>query len=248
MRLILFTAFGLTALSDYQLVAPSWVDTTRIDIQATIPAGRSRRDVPAMLKTLLIDRFGLMTRIESRVMEVYELRVDKSGLKITEVQPVDELSHELRSDAPKPPTTTDRETVDGPVRTSMIPLGGRTITTRMKYDRIFTERRTQILDATRISIPELVLVLTTNVDRPVLDKTGLTGLYQFKVELPPDARAVRMMIAAGTTTTVKGTPLTDPTGISVFKALEGLGLKLEQRRSPVDVVVVDKLNATPTSN
>jgi hypothetical protein len=38
-----------------------------------------------------------------------------------------------------------------------------------------------------------------------------------------------MLLSIGITTTVQGTPLTDPTGVSVFKAVEGLGLKLEQR-------------------
>ena len=43
MRTALRTAFGLDALTDdFRLVAPGWVDQTRIDIQATIPAGRSQ--------------------------------------------------------------------------------------------------------------------------------------------------------------------------------------------------------------
>lgn len=95
---------------------------------------------------------------------------------------------------------------------------------------------------------ELVSLLTTTVDEPVIDKTGLTGFYQFKIELPPDAASIRRMISSGTTTTVQGTPLTEPTGYSVFKALEGIGLKLEKRRSPVDVIVVDTLNIAPTPN
>jgi len=40
----------------------------------------------------------------------------------------------------------------------------------------------------------------------------------------------------------------EPTGVSTFKAVEGLGLKIEERRSPIDVLVVDKSERSPTEN
>ena len=250
MRTVLRTAFGLDALTDdFRLVAPGWVDQTRIDIQATIPAGRSRRDVPEMLRTLLKERFGLETHLEPRPMDVYELQVDKGGPTLTEVQPLDELTKEIeRVVSAKNPSDAVSETIDGPVRYAMIPLGGRTTTTRTQYDRIFTERRSQIIDAKRMSMTELVSILATTMDEPVFDKTGLTGVYQFKIELPGDAASIKRLLTMGITTTVQGTPLTEPTGYSVFKAVEGLGLTLEKRRSPVDVIVVDRLNQTPIAN
>ena len=249
MRSVLQTAFGLTAQTRFRLAAPGWVEQTRIDIQATIPAGRLRRDVPEMLRTLLKERFALANHIEPRPMDVYELEIDKGGIKMTEVPPLDELTKELDAVvSAKNPTDSVSETVEGPVRTGMITLGYRTTTTRSKFDRVFTARRTQLIDAARMSMSDLVSVLTTTVDEPVIDKTGLTGLYQFKIELPPDAATIRSLIASGTTTTVQGTPLTEPTGFSVFKALEGIGLKLEKRRSPVDVIVVDALSTAPTPN
>jgi uncharacterized protein (TIGR03435 family) len=46
-----------------------------------------------------------------------------------------------------------------------------------------------------------------------------------------------------------GNPIgAEPTGVSTFKAVESLGLKLESRRSPIDVLVIDKLERTPTDN
>jgi uncharacterized protein (TIGR03435 family) len=249
MRWVLLTAFGLTSTTEFQLIAPGWVDDTRVDIQATIPAGRARRDVPLMLQALLRERFGLMAHVEPRPMDVYELLVDAGGPKMTEVEPLDELTPDLQdNDSAKSRSGSLSETVDGPIRSETITLGYRTTTTRARYDRVFTERRTQIIDATRISIAEFASILTTTMDQPVIDKTGLAGLYRFTVELPPDATSLRRLMAIGITTTVRGTPLTDPTGFSVFKAVEGLGLKLEQRRSPVDVVVVGTLNTTPTPN
>ena len=60
----------------------------------------------------------------------------------------------------------------------------------LNMDRL--SRRTQTLDATRMTMAELATVLTDVTGQPVLDKTGLRGTYQFGgVELPLDARVLR---------------------------------------------------------
>jgi uncharacterized protein (TIGR03435 family) len=74
------------------------------------------------------------------------------------------------------------------------------------------------------------------------------GGYEFRIELPPDAAVIRRMLSTGTSTTVAGTPLTEPTGVSASDALEKVGLQLERRRTPIDVIVIDKLERTPTEN
>lgn len=77
--------------------------------------------------------------------------------------------------------------------------------------------------------------------RPVLDQTGLSGVYDFKLEsvMPPDGAPV---------------PTDDPTippsveGPSIFSAVrEQLGLRLEARKGPVEVFVIDRLER-PTVN
>jgi uncharacterized protein (TIGR03435 family) len=71
--------------------------------------------------------------------------------------------------------------------------------------------------------------------RPVVDRTGLTGFYNIQLELPPLQPA----------TTDAGAP--DP-GVSVFTVLqEQLGLRVEEGRGPVEVLVVDRLER-PTEN
>ena len=51
------------------------------------------------------------------------------------------------------------------------------------------------------------------------------------------------------TTRADGTPIVrEPTGVSTFKAIESLGLKLEERRVPLDFVVVESIERTPTEN
>ncbi len=67
------------------------------------------------------------------------------------------------------------------------------------------------------------------LDRPVLDRTGLSGVYNFNLEWTPE-----------------GAP--DPFGPSIFTAIqEQLGLKLETQKAPVEILVIDRLEK-PTGN
>jgi uncharacterized protein (TIGR03435 family) len=61
------------------------------------------------------------------------------------------------------------------------------------------------------------------VDRPVIDKTGLTGSYDYKL---------RWTFEVGTSTS-------DTDSVSIFTALQQLGLKLEPRKAPIEILVVD---------
>jgi uncharacterized protein (TIGR03435 family) len=89
-----------------------------------------------------------------------------------------------------------------------------------------------------------VLLLRINLDKPVIDRTGLPGLYRFKVELDTSRMALRMV-----TSDANGNAINrEPTGVDTFKAVETLGLKLEERREPIDVLVVDRMERTPTEN
>jgi uncharacterized protein (TIGR03435 family) len=73
------------------------------------------------------------------------------------------------------------------------------------------------------------------LDRPVLDKTGLTGTYDFKMTYTPDTRVNR-----------GGDP--DPSDISIFTAVqEQLGLRLEPQKAEVEILVVDHVER-PSGN
>ena len=114
----------------------------------------------------------------------------------------------------------------------------------------------------------LVEMLTTFVDRPVLDETGLKGKYQIELNLSMAdmmnaARQSGMMGAmgggpppgaGGGAVVGNGGPrpadsASDPGGSSsVFSAVEQMGLKLTPRKGPIETVVVDHLEKTPTEN
>jgi uncharacterized protein (TIGR03435 family) len=238
LREVVLMAFRI---GTFQLAAPDWAESVRIDISATLPAGATRAQVPQMLQVLLRERFGLMTHVEPRPVTVYELVVGETGVKMSEVEPLAELPAEAPAPPPgKPGMSALFETVDGSTRSTMWPGGTSTVTARSRYDQLFTDRRTSMLDAERMTMAELARILATTLDEPIIDRTGLTGVYRFKIELPLDARVVRVLVREGT--------LTDPTGASPFAAVESLGLKLQRRQAPLDVVVVDRLARTPTEN
>src|SRR5688572_15396312 len=235
-------------VDEHRIAGPGWLKETRFDIQATIPAGATRAQVPQMLQRLLAERFGLVAHIERRPVSVYELVVTDRGLKMLEVEPVNELTKTFAT----ADGVTSSDVVEGEgdkqTRTIMTTGALKLVTTRALWDQRITTRGTWQVEATRMGMADLVMLLGGMVDRPVIDKTALTGVYQFKVELP-GVLATAGLTPQGSTPIVRdGTVAADPSGVSVFRAVEGLGLKLESRRSPFDVIVVDKIARMPSAN
>jgi uncharacterized protein (TIGR03435 family) len=90
---------------------------------------------------------------------------------------------------------------------------------------------------TNTTMANLSLYLARQLDRPVLDRTGLTGKYDFKFEWTPDTGPCATS-SDGTTPTVLVSSSNAP---SLFTALqEELGLKLESIKGPVDSLVIDR--------
>jgi uncharacterized protein (TIGR03435 family) len=80
----------------------------------------------------------------------------------------------------------------------------------------------------------LAALLSRTTRMPVLDKTGLTGFYQFDLRYANE---------------VSPKPEEIPAGPSIFTAVqEQLGLKLESKKGPVEVLVVDHAERIPVEN
>ena len=98
-------------------------------------------------------------------------------------------------------------------------------------------------------------MLSRFLDRPVVDMTDLKGNFQVAIDLSRDdmmsaARSSGMgMVVAGAQA---GAPPTDaasdPSGGSIFTSVQQLGLKLDPRKSPVQRIIIDHLEKTPTEN
>ena len=70
-----------------KLVAgPAWLDRSEYDVSARLPDGSGAKQIPGMLRTLLVERFGLKAHEESRHMQAYILAVANSGPKIQPIQ------------------------------------------------------------------------------------------------------------------------------------------------------------------
>jgi uncharacterized protein (TIGR03435 family) len=209
-------AFGLRA---DQITGPQWLGTTRYDIDAKIPEGATEEQFNVMLRNLLRDRFNLRFHIESKVRPVYVLRVAKDGPKFKESAPVPSTEDAA------PRSSVKGEDANGfpilpPEYVGMVgrPTPGQIFNTAQGYSMAYFARS-----------------LEQPAGRPVLDETGLTGRYDFKIRFAarrgPDA----------------GVP-SDPAP-SIFDAVEQqLGLKLESASSSLDQLIIDSIDREPTEN
>jgi uncharacterized protein (TIGR03435 family) len=107
----------------------------------------------------------------------------------------------------------------------------------------------------KVTLEQLTASLERFVDRPVVDQTGLTGKYKISLDLSmadmmAAARAAGMNVPAGAG--FPGSPAAGPAdpggGVSIFKSVEKMGLKLEPRKLSVDYLVIDHLEKTPTED
>ena len=99
------------------------------------------------------------------------------------------------------------------------------------------------LAAGGVSMTQLAATLSQRVGRTVIDKTGLSGSYEFNLDFTPD----QMPPAGGPGATpppgAPPLPPVDPNGPSIYTALqEQLGLKLDSQRGPVEVIVIDSID------
>jgi uncharacterized protein (TIGR03435 family) len=202
-----------------QVIGPEWLGRKPFDIEAKLPTGATKDQVPQMLQALLADRFKMTIRREYREQSVYELVVAKGGLKMTPKDPVEEPA------TPLPPGSQTIGTAQGPATISQsgnrstFSLGGAKMTRSVNGMRIEMSTISALVDF----LPEFV-------DRPVVDKTNLKGNYPIQFDISRDA----MMSANAPPGVDGGNGPAPPGGMqSLFStALEKLGLKLEERKDP----------------
>jgi uncharacterized protein (TIGR03435 family) len=223
-------------LKNYQVVAPDFVASDRYDIAAKLPAGATREQVPEMLQSLLEDRFKLKFHRDSKEFPVYALVVVKTGLKLKEAAPDSEAEA--------------AEAAKGNVNvTATGGRGGVTLNLGQGSYFAFADNR---LECRKILMTQFADTLARFMDRPVVDVTGLTGRYDIKLEFTPEdymAMLMRSAIAAGVVLPPQALKLLEmSSGDSLGTALQTVGLKMESRKSPLPVLIVDKMEKAPTDN
>jgi len=243
-------------LRPYQLSGPAWLRTTMYDVQAKLPAGVAADKLPEMLRTLLTERFALKTHRETKDQPVYALVVEPGGIK-------------MKASAPEPPPPALPPGAPKPVETSLLSLEGNVkivrtaqgATVEMPDGEISGKLRVTPVggaaQATRLhlessgtTMKSFAAMLSVGVvDRPVVDKTGLTGAYEVALDISFEDMwnaAGRAMNARPGGPVGAGAPA--PPDSIIFQSIGNLGLKLEPRKLPLELLVVDRAEKTPTAN
>jgi uncharacterized protein (TIGR03435 family) len=220
----------------YQVEGPDWLAAERFDIDAKLPAGAKRDRVPDMLQALLADRFGMKMHRETRELPAYAIVVAKGGLKMKESPPDSSADSAAAASAPVQVSGSGgREGVS-------INLGGGSY-------YVFANNR---LEAKKVTMPVFADILTRYADRPVVDMTGLPGKYDLTLQFTPDdylAMLVRVGVANGVSLPPEALKLLEgASDESLFSSMETLGFKLEPRKAPLEVLVVDRMERAPTAN
>ena len=246
--------------SPERVTGPNWMTAgvpPRFDIVAKIPEGASESLVPEMFQALLAERFKLVIHRGTANLPIYSLVVAKGGLKVKEATP--EAGVQI------PPTDADEprslDTFYGNTRSRAIPNeeGGDSVT--ISIPRMGTVRQTgdphqvQRWEAPSISFAGLADLLdkVAPLSTPVVDMTGLKGRYQLVLEvslrdLPGPRRSIP---GTGGELAAADNPMADmeETVLKAFnQGLLKFGLRLEPRKGPLEVLVVDHVEKAPTPN
>jgi uncharacterized protein (TIGR03435 family) len=107
------------------------------------------------------------------------------------------------------------------------------------------------LEGRKLAMASFADSLAHLTDRPVIDQTGLSARYDFALDLTEDdydAMMTRASLAAGLPESPKDLLRLATVGDPLPMTLRRLGLHLESRKGPVDVLVVDEIRKTPTEN
>lgn len=224
-------------VKNYQISGPVWMASERFDIVATLPAGSTRGAIPDMLQALLETRFQMKFHRESKDLPVYGLIVGKNGVKMQEA----------------PPDPPSSENPNAPRGNLNIAASGNANAVTIQYGQgsSFTFANNRI-EGKKLNMTSLADTLARFADRPVVDLTNLQAQYDFGLDLAPEdyrAMMIRSAIAAGVTLPPQVLQYAESASLdSLFNSVEKLGLKLEPRKAPVEMLVIDHIEKTPTEN
>ena len=235
-------AYGV---KDYQVEGPQWLDGEHYDVIATIPEGADKSQVGPRLQRLLAERFNLTLHHESKPMAVYTLSVAKGGPKLKEIDPDKLPPPPVPGSAPIPPPVPGGAASRGP-----LPAGA------MRIEMGINARHLR----GNGNLTRICSMLSNLMDRPVTDLTDLKGTYEFDLSWAPDenermgkAGMMMMQSSAGPQpSNGGGQPAPESAGDPLPTLAQALqtnyGLKLEARKNPVDILVIDRAEKVPTEN
>jgi bla regulator protein blaR1 len=220
-RMVLRTAFGID--DKHRIGSPAWTNATRYNIEAKVSPEDAQRfnklkgaERNAMLVSVLAERFNLKFHHETRELPIYALVVAKGGPKLTRGAP-DDPGRPKFPDPHKPEDLSKEHhwvfTIPGRIEADSITM------------YVLADQLTQL----------------NAVGRPVVDKTGITGNYNFTLRWTADNLPFPILHEVGGLDAA--TAKDENTPSSLFTAIqEQLGLKLEPQKDHSDVTVIDHID------
>jgi uncharacterized protein (TIGR03435 family) len=204
----------------YQATGPDWLSSERYDITAKIPTDATKEQFNLMLQRLLASRFHVALHHETKRLQGYELVRGKTEPKL-------KASTEVGPDVQ--PTEAPKTDANGFPQLSAPGL--------VLMEDVRGTAVVSLLAARAQPLSALVELLSKEFRLPVTDKTGLTGKFDFTLEFAPRVPG----------DLPSDTP--DEAAPNLISAVpQQLALKLEPKKIPVDILIIDSADKIPTEN
>jgi len=205
---------------------PAWAMEDRFDIDAKAAGEPTKDQMRLMVQTLLADRFKLAAHFEAREVPVFALLVDKPGQlgPLLQKHPEDSPCATV-SFVPSPPPTAPAQALDNRFPAA---CGGILAMVPSAPGRVRGGARNVPMDL----IASSMAGSETGTDRPVVDRTDLTGRFDFAIEFVPQG--------SPSAQTSSQSDSSGPTFTTALK--EQLGLRLVPQTTPVNFLVIDLID------
>jgi len=214
---------------------PKWVSTDRYSIEARAAGNPTKDQYRLMIRSLLTDRFKLAAHFVTRevpVMAVTLAHAGKLGPKLIAHADGRACGDPSPSPGPAPPGVIRGEETAGPE--NFPPMCDSFVLLRRPNGTLLGGYRNATMDRLTGSLAGIV-----GLGRPLIDRTGLSGTFDFTLAWASDhPPSVADSSAAAS----------EPVGPTALQALrDQLGLKLESARGPVQILVIDRVER-PSEN
>ena len=209
-------------VQDFQVSGgPGWINSDRFDINARGEASETTESAPADLTKMTDEqRMANADQAKERLRNLLEERFRLALHRETKEQQVYALV--VAKGGPKVQESEE--------------AGG-----RMRMGR-------GLLNSQGVDLGFLAITLSNQLGRTVIDKTGLTGKYDYELKWTPDPGQPAAVPLSPPPPGLELPPPPDPNGPSIFTAVqEQLGLRLESQRAPVETLVIDRVER-PSEN
>ena len=233
-RMLILTAYQLR---DYQVIGgPAWMNSDRFDISARAKGEITPAVGRQMLINLLADRFKLRARTETRRAAVYALVLANAdgrlGPQLKRTSAECEATLEARKNGTALPAALPnfelirKQTVCGMTMGSSSANGA------------------YVSSMGGMPLERLLSQISTELGGPVVDRTGLSGLFDMIFEYAPTRRQLQTSLTVGAPDLSKDAA-PPPTLRDALR--DQLGLRLETEERPLEVLVIDSIER-PSAN